>query len=640
MEFTTCISASVVGRRSSTGTNDSTTLFNIKVQVRPTDSICQLETSDRVLIGDLIADVCQKSGMNQPPDHYYLMFGGHELNVDDTIQESGLLDAIDSSDGNYAELRLKFLHKLHESAHIATNIVLTSPEELVYKDIFEVPYSPTQEEIMPEILAPLLEKIHENQSKSSTFSSKLISMPVFTKQVIDELPSLHITVPFKPNEFDSNKFLECLAMDLGINRNDMFLMSVEEGSTKYKIKFKAEISLWPEKMKIIAEKINVISLPSSKSAEFIGQQKLLGNIEEIPKIDVILHNVVKNAGIISSKTLTFDDINMALTVMQRPAIVDPPIWEYLIQKSRKISSGILHAFQKSEVEYVIESMSLVQNEALYYKYTGCAVHGEEAILFHGTKLHYLDTIFDTNFKTFYTTNPSHITDSGWYGQGTYFSSSPKYSATYAGSHSNGIMYLICGLVKLGNVYHVKDMSYMGKPMRSDSDTHYVRVTASGHPTNETHAFFEEFVIKQSDQILPLYIVGLRQVNRFVLWRDAKINNSENGALFAQMKEHYSFNIYGSETSPEALSILKCKLASPIMQCVVVTNGADKGEQFARECRNIRSSVPIIVFCGNVPHHQQWAAAAIASTSQPQIHVTGSSSDVFTFINTNFPSGST
>jgi hypothetical protein len=130
------------------------------------------------------------------------------------------------------------------------------------------------------------------------------------------------------------------------------------------------------------------------------------------------------------------------------------------------------------------------------------------------------------------------------------------------------------------------------------------------------------------------------VNRFVLWRDAKINNSENGALFAQMKEHYSFNIYGSETSPEALSILKCKLASPIMQCVVVTNGADKGEQFARECRNIRSSVPIIVFCGNVPHHQQWAAAAIASTSQPQIHVTGNSSDVFTFINTNFPSGST
>ncbi|CAF1206727.1 unnamed protein product [Adineta steineri] len=145
------------------------------------------------------------------------MFNGHELNVNDTIRASGLLDTINSSDGNYPELRLKFLHKLHESAHIATNIVLTSPEELVYKDIFEVPYSPTQEEIMPDILKPLVEKIHENQPKSSAFSSKLVSMPVFTKQVVDELPSLHITVPVKPNEFDSNEFLQCLAMDLGIN---------------------------------------------------------------------------------------------------------------------------------------------------------------------------------------------------------------------------------------------------------------------------------------------------------------------------------------------------------------------------------------------------------------------------------------
>ncbi|CAF1206708.1 unnamed protein product [Adineta steineri] len=392
-------------------------------------------------------------------------------------------------------------------------------------------------------------------------------------------------------------------------------------------------------MKKIAEKIKVLVLPSSKSAEFIARQKLLGNIQEIPKIDATLDTSVVNSSLISSKTLTFDDIDMALAVMQRPTIIDPLIWEFLTQKSRKISSGILHAFQKSAVEYVIESMSLIQNEALYYKYTSCAVHGEEAILFHGTKIHNLDNIFDTNFKTFYTSNSHQITDSGWYGQGTYFSSSPSYCASYAGSHSNGIMYLICSLVKLGNTCTVTDMSYMGKPMRSDSDTHYVKVTQSGSPTNATHSFFEEFVIKQSDQILPLYIVGLRQVNRFVLWRDAKINNSENGALFAQMKERYNFNIYGSETSSEALSILKCKLTNSSMQCVVVTNGGDKGEEFARECRNIRSSVPIIVFCGNVAHHQQWAAV-IGGTGQPKIHVTGNSGDVFTFINTTFPSGNT
>ncbi|CAF3879648.1 unnamed protein product [Adineta steineri] len=629
--------AGVLSRDSSYGTSNATIIHIIKVRVRPRETICQLETSDEVLIGDFLTDVWLKSGLDQPSNHYYLMFAGQELNLDETIRNSGLLDAVGCNDENCPELRLKLLYKLDESAHLATNIVLTSLEELVYKDVFEISYCPTQQQIMPEILEPLVKRINENKSQSLKYSSNLISMPVFTKQVIDELPSLYVTVPLKLTEFDSNEFLQCLAKDLEIDRNDMFLMNVQEGSTKYQIKFKTKISLCLEKMKKIAEKIKVIVLPSSKSAEFIARQKSLGNIEEIPRIDIKLDDVAENADSVLAKTLASDDIDATLAIMQRPAIVDPPIWEYLTQKSRKISSGILHAFQTSTVEYVIESMSLVHNEELYHKYNNYAVEGEEAILFHGTKTDYLDDIFSTNFKTFYTSGSHHITDSGWYGQGTYFSSSPKYCASYAGSSYNSITYLICSLVKLGKVYHVKDMLYQGKPMRSDADTHYVKVDTSGSPTNAKHSFFEEFVIKKSDQILPLYLVGLRRIHRFVLWRDAKINNSENGTLFNQMKQRYSFNVYGSETSLEALTILRCKLADSFMQCVVVTNGADNGENFAQECRNIRPLVPIIVFCANVDYHKQWAEN-ISGSDQPQIQVTGNSSVVFTFISTNFPSG--
>ncbi|CAF1153154.1 unnamed protein product [Adineta steineri] len=610
----------------------------LKIRVRPTGTICELETTDSVLIGKLIKDVCQKSGLNQPADHYYLMYNGQELNVNSTVGESGLINSINSTDENYPELRLKFLHLLNQSPHLATNIILTTPEELVYRELFEIPYSPTQEQILPKILEPLIKTIDRNKSQSPKISSNLVSMPVFTKQVIDDLPTLHITLPLKPNEFDSNAFMQCLAADLAIDRNDMFLMSIQEGSTKYKIKFKADISLNPEKMKQIAARVNMIALPSSKSTAFIAQQKSLDNIEEIPKIEANLDGISEIAHLSSSKTLAYDDINALLSLMQRPAIVDPPIWEYLIQKSRKISIGILHAFQTSEIEYVIESMSLVHNEEVYHKYSKCTVDGEEKILFHGTKLHNLNNIFGTNFKTFYTANPDHIhiTDSGWYGQGVYFSSSPKYCATYAGSTPNGIMYLICSLIKLGEVYHVKDMSYQGKPMRTDSDTHYVKVNHSGHPINAEHSFFEEFVIKQSEQILPLYIIGLRQVQRFVLWRDAKITNSENSNVFTQMKGRYSFNIYGSETTSEALAVLKLKLADPSMQCVVVTNGADNGKHFAQECRKIRVTVPIIVFCSNVHFHQQWATE-ISGSGQPPIQVTGGSNSVFTFISANFPS---
>ncbi|CAF1340328.1 unnamed protein product, partial [Didymodactylos carnosus] len=519
-------------------------------------------------------DTCTKVGLNSSPEHYYLIFDGHELNINNTIRESGIINVTENSNHNYPELRLKFLYQLQESSHIAAHVVLTSPEELVYREVFEIPDSPTKQDIMPDFLKPLIEQTCKHKSQSSAFSSKLISMPVFTKQVLDELPSVHISVPLKPNEFDWNEFLQYLAIDLEIDKNDMFLMSAQEGSTKYEIKFKAIISMSPQKMKKISEKISLIVLPTSKSAEFIAQQKLSDDIKEIPKTEAKLSNFSENQSSFSSENLTDDDIDTALELMQRPAIIDPQVWKYLREKSRKISGAILHAFQRSLVEYVIESMLLVQNEELYDKYIKCAVHGEEMVLFHGTKSANMDGIFDMNFKNL------HTTDSGWYGQGIYFSSSPEYCVTYAEKSSgSSIMYLICSLVKVGNSHTVKDMFYEGKPMHAGSDSHYVKVDAKGYPTKADNSFFEEFVIKKSDQILPLYIVGLRKVHRFVLWRDVKITNSENNALFARMKERYNFNIYGSETSTDALAILKCKLDDPKMQCVIATNGTDDGEDF-------------------------------------------------------------
>ncbi|CAF1410640.1 unnamed protein product [Didymodactylos carnosus] len=308
-------------------------------------------------------DTCTKVGLNSSPEHYYLIFDGHELNVNNTIRESGIINVTENSNHNYPELRLKFLYQLEESAHIAAHVVLTSPEELVYREVFEILDSPTKQDIMSDFLKPLIEQICKHKSQSSAFSSKLISMPVFTKQVLDELPSVHISVPLKPNEFDWNEFLQYLAIDLGIDKNDMFLMSAQEGSTKYEIKFKATISI----------------------TEFIAPQKLSDDIKEILKIEAKLSNFSENQSSLSSENLTDDDIDTALELMQRPAIIDPQVWKYLREKRRKISGAILHAFQRSLVEYVIESMLLVQNEELYDKYIKCAVHGEEMVLFHGTK---------------------------------------------------------------------------------------------------------------------------------------------------------------------------------------------------------------------------------------------------------------
>jgi hypothetical protein len=188
-------------------------------------------------------------------------------------------------------------------------------------------------------------------------------------------------------------------------------------------------------------------------------------------------------------------------------------------------------------------------------------------------------------------------------------------------------------VKLGKQLTVTDLSsYYGKPMHNDCDSHYVKVDKLGQPTKEKNKFFEEFVIKRSEQILPLYIVGLRPLQRFVVWRDAKIADTHNSALFAQMKEKYSFNIYGSETSIDALKIIECKLRQETIKCVVVTNGANEGEQFVKQCRSFRESIPVVVYCMNVGYHKQWAKNI---SGKSEVLVTSSSNDVFNFINSTF-----
>ena len=173
------------------------------------------------------------------------------------------------------------------------------------------------------------------------------------------------------------------------------------------------------------------------------------------------------------------------------------------------------------------------------------------------------------------------------------------------------------------------MRYEKKPMHPDYDSHYVPIRIGGDPVSqgETPAF-EEFVIKTSDQIMPLYIIGMLKVSCFVIWRDAKISDEANSTLFEEMKQQYTFNIYGSQTSVESLDILQCKLSNnEDMNCVVVTNGADDGEGFVQQCRVIRSSLPIIVYCKNTTYHQQWTA----TLSKPIINVTSSPLDVFNFI---------
>ena len=67
-----------------------------------------------------------------------------------------------------------------------------------------------------------------------------------------------------------------------------------------------------------------------------------------------------------------------------------------------------------------------------------------------------------------------------------------------------------------------------------------------------------------------------------------------------------------------------------MNCVVITNGGDNGEDFVRQCRSIRSNMAIAIYCMSKAYHQQWAT----KISGPDILVTGNSQQVLDFIEKN------
>ncbi len=572
----------------------------------------------------MIADVCRQANMHIR-DNCYLWFDSRELNINDTIFQAGLYQA-SSSTKDLPEVRLKYVQMLQTAFHIGKQVSLASPEHIAYDQLLNIPLPSTKKHIIPDVLKTIAEQMAQRASSTNQLSHQnstvFIPLPNFCEQLIDSLPTICLTLPLSPDQFDWNVFLHDLANDLEIDSTNLIIVSAQKGSTKLRIKLQPKIMQAREIIKKIEHKLLVMILPKCK--QFVTEH-IPSNTSKASNIQVELENFAEKKTAEDGSNLFLDEIDLALRLSERPAIINDISWNFMIEKSRQIGTSILQSIQSCNDEYIIDHASIVYNEQIYDKYENLTdVDKNEKILFHGTSTINFDGIFEKNFQ--YNSGAKR-TDGGWYGKGIYFSNSPKKALNYAKSNSK-ISYLICSLVRLGKILTVTDMQFKGKPMHPDYDSHYVPVRIDGDPVSlgEIPAF-EEFVIKTSDQIMPLYIVGVLKVSCFVIWRDAKITNEFNSNLFEAMKQRYAFNIYGTQTSIEALDILKLKLTNECMKCVVVTNGADDGEGFVKECRSIRSSLPIIVYCKDKTYHQQWAA----TLSTPKINVTSSPEEVFDFI---------
>eukprot|EP01126_Amoeba_proteus_P056654 TRINITY_DN7142_c0_g2_i3.p1 TRINITY_DN7142_c0_g2~~TRINITY_DN7142_c0_g2_i3.p1 ORF type:complete len:274 (-),score=74.82 TRINITY_DN7142_c0_g2_i3:149-970(-) len=105
-------------------------------------------------------------------------------------------------------------------------------------------------------------------------------------------------------------------------------------------------------------------------------------------------------------------------------------------------------------------------------------------------------------------------DAGWYGKGVYFTTFTKYCIPYFSKRQDPAV--IISFVIMGNTYPVIEnpkesgKTFLGAALKSGYNSHYVVVNTEGLPTSmeKKIKFFDEVVVPQEAQIVPLYIVRM------------------------------------------------------------------------------------------------------------------------------------
>eukprot|EP01125_Pyxidicula_operculata_P020486 TRINITY_DN7584_c0_g1_i1.p1 TRINITY_DN7584_c0_g1~~TRINITY_DN7584_c0_g1_i1.p1 ORF type:complete len:1741 (-),score=240.11 TRINITY_DN7584_c0_g1_i1:66-5117(-) len=125
-------------------------------------------------------------------------------------------------------------------------------------------------------------------------------------------------------------------------------------------------------------------------------------------------------------------------------------------------------------------------------------------------------------------------DAGYYGSGIYFSSSALYTLPYFGTKKSPTI-LIC-LVFPGNTYPtIEDRngpnSLLGKPIKPGYQSHYVLTNRSGSPCTqekESGKFYDELVIPQESQIVPVFLLEIDNSNLYELSKKFQRDVADNG----------------------------------------------------------------------------------------------------------------
>jgi len=344
--------------------------------------------------------------------------------------------------------------------------------------------------------------------------------------------------------------------------------------------------------------VNFLKETSKSNDDIFQKSSTITNLE----FDKMLEETIKN----------ISDVVVTQEINQK---------RHILNKYEEFNNEIEIILEKSKMESIFEfgavGLSLIDREDIskYQENKNKCNNLETKFLFHGTSADSSSLIVTSNFRTANTT---------FFGPGIYMTDMLDYSGFYAFENEN--------LSKFTNHHRIrkKDETFtivvsqifydrtkfenynkMTNNPIPENGIRYVKVNAKGLPISEDNKKFigTEYVIKNDNQILPLYSITLKRNEYYCLWKDYHFTHETSFTKHAihvknMAKQLLGINVYGVGEFDEALDIIRRKKYNKV---IIISNVGlvDKAKQFINDIRNILKFNIIILFFTAFISHLKW-----------------------------------
>lgn len=350
--------------------------------------------------------------------------------------------------------------------------------------------------------------------------------------------------------------------------------------------------------------VNFLKETSKSNDDIFQKSSTITNLE----FDKILEETIKNI----SDVVVIQEINQK---------------RHILNKYEEFNNEIETILEKSKMESIFEfgavGLSLIDREDIsnYQDNKNKCNNLETKFLFHGTSADSSSLIVTSNFRT---------ANTAFFGPGIYMTDMLDYSGFYAFEKTKLDKFINHHRIRkkdetftivVSQIFYdrtkFENCNKMTNNPIPENGIRYIKVNANGHPISENKTkekeykkfIGTEYVIKNENQILPLYSITLKRNEYYCLWKDYHFTHETSFTKHAihvknMAKQLLGINVYGVGEFDEALDIIRRKKYNKV---IIISNVGlvDKAKQFINDIRNILKFNVIILFFTASISHLKW-----------------------------------